>query len=183
MDLVFFSKFLLSSISYAFYVLSWWWPTIAPGCVILLHHCEKHLKIDKIISGQYHKNGLVWDCGNSSTNTLELMQSWNKPLMSSYHINRAVNLQNTSSVFCLKNFLIFDNFFVSLNLFLIRLKTVIMATSYLLWWDPLAPSGNSSGFFRYYRNRKWGRARVTSTCGREKNEFLVIKEVFEGFKA
>ena len=83
---------------------------------------------------------------------------------------RAANLQNTSSIFCWKNFRIFDNFSVSLNLFLIRLKTVIMATSYLLWWDPLAPSENSSGFFRYYRNRKCGRARVTTTCGREKNE-------------
>ena len=83
---------------------------------------------------------------------------------------RAANLQNTSSLFCWKNFRIFYNFSVPLNLFLIRLKTVIMATSYLLWWDPLAPSGNSSGFFRYYRNRKWGRARVTTTFGREKNE-------------
>ena len=80
---------------------------------------------------------------------------------------RAANLQNTFSVFCWKNFRIFNNFSVSLILFLSRLKTV---TSYLLWWDPLAPSGNSSGFFRYCRNRKWGRARVTTTCGREKNE-------------
>ena len=47
-----------------------------------------------------------------------------------------------------------SNFSVSLNLFLARLKTFIMATSYLLWWDPSTPSGNSSGFFRYYRNRK-----------------------------
>ena len=83
---------------------------------------------------------------------------------------RAANLQNMFSVFCWKNFLIINNFSVSLNLFLIRLKTVIMATSYLLWWDPLAPSGNSGEFFRYYRNRKWGRACVTTTCGREKNE-------------
>ena len=82
---------------------------------------------------------------------------------------RAANLQNMLSVICWKNFRIFNNFSVSLNLFLSRLKTVIMATSYLLWWDPLAPSGNSSGFFRYYRNRKWGRACVTTTCGREKN--------------
>ena len=66
-------------------------------------------------------------------------------------LSRAANLQNTFSVFCWKNFRILNIFSVSLNLFLIRLKTVIMATSYLLWW---APSGNSSGFFRYYRNRK-----------------------------
>ena len=84
-------------------------------------------------------------------------------------VSRAANLQNTFSVFCWKKFRIFNNFSVSLNLFLISLKPVIMATSYLLWWDPLASSGNSSGFFRYYRNRKWGRARVTTTCGREKN--------------
>ena len=31
------------------------------------------------------------------------------------------------------------------------------STSYLLWWDPSTPSGNSSGYFRYYRNRKWGK--------------------------
>ena len=43
-------------------------------------------------------------------------------------MTRAANLQNTFSVFCWKNFCIFNNFSVSLNLFLIRLKTVIMAT-------------------------------------------------------
>ena len=83
---------------------------------------------------------------------------------------RAANLQKYVFRILWKNVRIFNNFSVSLNLFLIRLKTVIMATFYLLWWDPLAPSGNSSGFFRYYRNRKWGRACVTTTCGREKNE-------------
>ena len=87
-----------------------------------------------------------------------------------WHKHRAANLQNMFSILCWKNFHIFNYFSVSLNLFLIRLKTVIMATSYLLWWDPLAPSGNSSGFSRYYQNRKWGRACVTTTCGREKNE-------------
>ena len=57
----------------------------------------------------------------------------------------------------LKKFRILSNFSVSLNLFPTRLKTFIMATSYLLWWDPSTPSGNYSGFFRYYRNRKWGK--------------------------
>ena len=69
-----------------------------------------------------------------------------------------------------KNFRILINFSVSLNLFLARLKTFIMATSYLLWWDPSTPSGNSSGFFRYYRNRKLARTHATTTCGREKIE-------------
>ena len=69
---------------------------------------------------------------------------------------RAANLQNIISVFCWKNFRILSNFSVSLNRFLTRLKT----TSYLLWWDPSTPSGNSSGLFRYYRNRKW----VMKTC-------------------
>ena len=101
------------------------------------------------------------------------------------HTGRAANLQNIISVFCWKNFRILSNFSVSLNLFLIRLKTVIMATSYLLWWDPLAyctPNGNSSRFFRYYRNRKLGKNTLLPHVEERRLNVLVIKDVFEGFK-
>ena len=123
-------------------------------------------------------NGLppIWHQAITWTNddlpVLSTRPLWNKLQQNSNQNSKAILQVNVHMQGCQPPkyfFRIFDNFSVSLTLFLIRLKTVILATSYLLWWDPLAPSGNSSGFFRYYRNRKWGRARVTTTCGREKN--------------
>ena len=64
------------------------------------------------------------------------------------------------------------------------LKPFILATSYLLWWDPSTPSGNSSGFFQYYRNRKLARKQLLLLHVEERRLIvLVIKEVFGGFKA
>ena len=84
-------------------------------------------------------------------------------------------------------FHILSNFFVSLNLFHIRLKTFIRATSYLLWWEPLAystPSRNSSGFFQYYYTRKLRKRPMLLPHVEERRLIvLVIKEVFGSFKA
>ena len=96
--------------------------------------------------------------------------------------SRAANVQNTFSVFCWKNFHIWNNFSVSLNLFLIRLKTVIMATSYLLWWDPLAPSENSWILSVIPEQEVEGEHMLLPRV-EERMNVLVIKEVFEGFKA
>ena len=77
-----------------------------------------------------------------------------------------------------------SNFSVSLNLFLTRLKTFIMAPSYLLWWDLSTPSGNSSGFFWYLQEQEIEPEHMLLPHVEQRRfNVLVIKDVFEGIEA
>ena len=95
---------------------------------------------------------------------------WTPPTAIYRAYTRAANLWNIISVFCWKNFRILSNFYVSLNLFLTRLKTFIRQLPIYSGGTHPLPVETLVDSFGTTGTGSEARKRVTTTCGREKIE-------------